>query len=87
MGWIGWDGELTYQTQRADVYNRYVDKLLETGHAYWCSCTAEEAEAMREEVCQNGLCRAITALPRAEHRPRVSEGHCAGQGLWRQGSF
>ena len=41
MRWLGldWDGELTYQTQRADVYNRYVDKLLETGHAYWCSCT------------------------------------------------
>ena len=33
MRWLGldWDGELTYQTQRADVYNRYVDKLLENG--------------------------------------------------------
>ena len=57
MRWLGldWDGELTYQTQRADVYNRYVDKLLETGHAYWCSCTPEEVEAMREEARQNGL--------------------------------
>lgn len=57
MRWLGldWDGELTYQTQRADVYNRYVDKLLETGHAYWCACTPEEVEAMREEARQNGL--------------------------------
>ena len=57
MRWLGldWDGELTYQTQRADVYNRYVDKLLETGHAYWCSCTPDEVEAMREEARQHGL--------------------------------
>ena len=43
MRWLGldWDGELTYQTQRTDIYNAYVDKLLENGHAYWCSCTPE----------------------------------------------
>ena len=57
MRWLGldWDGELTYQTQRADVYSRYVDKLLESGHAYWCDCTPEEVEAMREEARQKGL--------------------------------
>lgn len=57
MRWLGldWDGELAYQTQRADLYNSYVDKLLETGHAYWCSCSAEEVEAMREEAWQKGL--------------------------------
>ena len=44
MKWLGltWDGELTYQTKRMDLYNKYVDKLLETGHAYWCGCTEEE---------------------------------------------
>ncbi|MBQ9405853.1 MAG: glutamate--tRNA ligase [Desulfovibrio sp.] len=56
MRWLGldWDGELTYQTQRADVYSRYVDKLLDSGHAYWCDCTPEEVEAMREEARQKG---------------------------------
>ena len=77
MRWLGldWDGDLTYQTQRADVYNRYVDKLLETGHAYWCSCTPEEVDAMREEARQNGL------KPRYNGRCRdknigPGEGHC-----------
>lgn len=57
MRWLGldWDGDLTYQTQRADVYNRYVDTLLETGNAYWCDCTPEEVEAMREQARQKGL--------------------------------
>ena len=70
MRWLGldWDGGLTYQTRRTDLYNSYVDKLLETGHAYWCSCTPEEVEAMREEARQNGL------------KPRYN-GHCRTRDL------
>ena len=65
MKWLGltWDGELTYQTKRMDLYNKYVDKLLETGHAYWCGCTEEEVNAMRERAKARGL------------KPRY-DGHC-----------
>ena len=57
MRWLGldWDGPLNYQTQRTELYNSYVDRLLETGHAYWCSCTPEEVEAMREHARAHGL--------------------------------
>ena len=57
MRWLGldWDGPLNYQTQRTALYNQYVDKLLESGHAYWCSCTPEEVEAMREKARAQGL--------------------------------
>jgi glutamyl-tRNA synthetase len=57
MAWLGLDhdGEISYQSQRFDIYNEYIDKLLETGHAYWCSCTPEEVEAMREQARQKGL--------------------------------
>ena len=57
MEWLGLnhDGEITYQSQRFDIYNEYIDKLLATGHAYWCSCTPEEVEAMREQARQKGL--------------------------------
>lgn len=66
MKWLGldWDGDLTYQSQRKDVYNKYVDKLLETGHAYYCDCSVEEVEVMREvarakgeKPRYNGKCR------------------------------
>ena len=66
MRWLGldWDGEPVYQTNRTELYNSYVDKLLQAGHAYWCSCSPEEVEAMREEARQagrkpryNGRCR------------------------------
>ena len=56
---LDWDGDLTYQTQRTDIYNSYVDRLLESGHAYWCSCTPEEVEAMREEARLGGGEKAI----------------------------
>lgn len=70
MRWLGleWDGEPVYQTQRADLYNQYVDKLLESGNAYWCSCTPEDVEAMREEARKSG------------QKPRYN-GHCRDLGL------
>lgn len=66
MNWLGldWDGEPVYQSQRFDLYNQYIDRLLESGHAYWCSCSPEDVEKMREEARAkgekpkyNGCCR------------------------------
>jgi len=57
MSWLGldWDDEPIYQSKRFDLYNAYIDKLLETGHAYYCTCAPEEVEAMREEARAKGL--------------------------------
>jgi len=55
--WLGldYDGEPTYQSKRFDLYNARIDELLASGGAYWCSCTPEEVEAMREEARARGL--------------------------------
>jgi glutamyl-tRNA synthetase len=37
------------QSERADIYREYVQKLLENGTAYRCFCTAEELEAVRRQ--------------------------------------
>lgn len=70
MRWLGldWDGDLIFQTQRTELYNSYVDRLLASGHAYWCSCTPEEVEAMRERARSKG------------RKPRY-DGHCRELGL------
>lgn len=84
MKWLGldWDGELTYQSRRLDVYNAAIDRLLETGHAYWCDCTPEEVEAMRavarakgEKPRYNGRCRdrGLSAGPGRVVRLRVPD--------------
>ncbi len=37
------------QSERFDIYRKYADKLLESGHAYRCFCTPERLDALREE--------------------------------------
>jgi len=51
MKWVGldWDEGPFRQTERMDLYRSHAMKLLETGHAYWCVCKAEELEARRKE--------------------------------------
>jgi len=56
MRWLGldWDDQPIYQTKRFHLYNEYIDRMLASGAAYWCSCTPDEVEAMREEARQKG---------------------------------
>ncbi len=56
LEWLGldWDDGPYFQTQRYDIYSEYIDKLIASGHAYYCSCTPEEVNAMREEAKANG---------------------------------
>ena len=57
MKWVGldWDEGPFRQTERMDLYRSHAMKLLETGHAYWCVCKAEELEARRKEAEAKGL--------------------------------
>ena len=72
MSWLGlnWDDEPVYQSQRFDLYSQYVDRMLGSGHAYWCSCTTQEVDRMREEARAkgekpryNGRCRDLGLGP------------------------
>ena len=60
MNWLGLacDGEPLYQTKRFDIYNQYIDTLLDSHHAYWCACSPEKVEGMREKA------RALGQKPR-----------------------
>jgi len=51
---IEWDEGPYFQTQRFPVYKEYVQKLLDSGHAYYCSCTPEEVDAMRKKAMETG---------------------------------
>nr|WP_321399629.1 glutamate--tRNA ligase [uncultured Desulfobacter sp.] len=57
MEWLGidWDDGPYFQTQRYDIYNEYIDRLVEQGDAYYCDCSPEEVNAMREEAKAKGL--------------------------------
>ena len=38
-----------YQSERLEIYKKYVDQLIEDGHAYRCFCTSERLDSMRQE--------------------------------------
>ena len=42
------------QSERWIYIGEYADKLLKEGKAYYCYCTPEELQAMREEAARKG---------------------------------
>jgi len=58
---LGWDGDPTLQSERLDLYREAGDKLLASGRAYWCDCTAEASQARAKErggpPGYDGFCR------------------------------
>jgi glutamate--tRNA ligase len=50
---LGEDGPYI-QSERLDIYKKYIDILVEKGHAYYCFCSKERLESLREEQKQRG---------------------------------
>lgn len=65
---IDWDEGPFYQSQRMDTYSDHIRRLVESGHAYYCTCTPDEIETMREKARANG------------EKPRY-DGTCRGKKL------
>jgi len=47
--WVGldYDGDVIYQSQRFDIYKKYINKLLNEGKAYKCYMTKDELDSLR----------------------------------------
>lgn len=43
------------QTERLDIYEKYIKKLLEEDRAYYCFCSKEEIEEEKEAMLSQGL--------------------------------
>ncbi len=57
LRWLGldWDEEPVFQFARADRHTEVARQLLAEGKAYYCYCSPEELEQMREEAKVKGL--------------------------------
>jgi glutamyl-tRNA synthetase len=56
LDWLGidWDEGPYFQSERLSVYREHLQKLLDAGHAYYCTCSPEDIEAMRQEAAARG---------------------------------
>ncbi len=62
------------QTERLDIYQKYTQRLLDEGFAYYCYCSEEELEAERQALMAKGetprylgKCRHLTRAQQAEY--------------------
>src|SRR5690554_7018500 len=66
------------QSERGDIYSRYAEELIEKGHAFRCYRSAEELDALREDLKARGLQRALKPvdleLPADEVKRRQDAG-------------
>lgn len=65
------------QSERKDIYEKYLKKLLEEKRAYFCYCTKEDLEAERQAMMAQGLppkygghCRNLSEPPKGKE-PQV----------------
>jgi glutamyl-tRNA synthetase len=79
MRWLGldWDEGPFFQSQRLPLYQATAQKLIDSGHAYYCFCTKEELEARRAEGTAAMYDRRCRNLDRAESEKRRLAGQPA----------
>lgn len=72
FSWLNFksNGGIIYQSQRFDIYKKYIDQLLKEGKAYKCYMSKDELQAMRNEQEANkqrtkyeGKYRDFTGIP------------------------
>lgn len=70
LAWLGidYDEGPYFQTQRFEIYREYIQKLIDSGHAYYCTCAPEQIDAMRQKAMATGA------------KPRY-DGTCREKGL------
>ncbi|PIR95175.1 glutamate--tRNA ligase, partial [Candidatus Falkowbacteria bacterium CG10_big_fil_rev_8_21_14_0_10_37_6] len=64
---INWDGDIILQSNRLPIYQKYAKQLIEEDKAYYCFCTVERLEKMRQEQQEkklapryDGACKNLT---------------------------
>lgn len=66
------------QSERLDIYRPYVDQLIESGHAYYCFCSKERLDKVREDNKAKGIISGYDGhcrdLDLAEAKKRVDAG-------------
>ncbi len=66
------------QSKRTEIYQQYVQKLLDSNHAYKCFCTKERLDEMRERQTELKLApmydRKCLDLPKSEVEAKIAAG-------------
>ncbi|KWU46000.1 glutamate-tRNA ligase [Rhodotorula sp. JG-1b] len=74
----GGSNEPYFQSQRKEIYDRYLEPLIQSGKAYHCFCTperlAETRKRLQREGSHEGYDRRCLGLDKAEVKERLERG-------------
>ncbi len=79
LKWLGlnWDEGPYKQSERLEIYEKYIKKLCQENKAYYCFCSEEELEARRQEQLSRGAIPkysgACRDLPKEEIEKKLKE--------------
>ncbi len=71
---IEYDGEPYIQSERLDIYKEYAQKLIDSGNAYYCFCTPERLESLKNDKGIGGYDGHCRNLPPDEIAKNLAEG-------------
>lgn len=54
---LTWDGELSLQSERHEYYQNALDRLLDLGDAYRCSCSRKQVQERSGGIIYDGFCK------------------------------
>ncbi len=80
LKWLGINSDITpiFQSKRNEKYQQAIQKLIDQENAYYCYCSKDRLEALREEQIKNkqkprydGFCRTLSSAPNANIQPVI----------------
>lgn len=80
LRWIGidWEGDIIHQSDRTEIYREHAQKLIAAGKAYYCFCSTDRLDAMREIQRKKGRApkydKTCLRLPSAEIQTKLAAG-------------
>ena len=56
LTWLGidWDEGPFFQSERNEIYREYIQRLIDADLAYYCNCSQEKLQAMRDKAMAQG---------------------------------
>lgn len=75
LKWLGidWDEGPYFQSERSAVYAQHIQQLLDTGHAYWCTCSVQRLDEVRKKAMQSGRKPKYDGVCRHKGNPQTAD--------------
>lgn len=80
LRWIGidWEGDIIHQSDRTEIYREHAQQLITVGKAYYCFCSTERLDTMREIQRKKGRApkydKTCLRLPSADIQSKLAAG-------------